>query len=507
MDNNLKPQAAFYLITWFLLIIFGRSIFLADPGTFSHIIIGEKILSHGRLIYEDPFSFTFFGRPWIAQQWLGECLMALVFRWGQLDALLVITVTLLTSLYTWLFHRLTRRGIHPLVSLIFITFVLTASLHHFLIRPHLLTTVFMAVLVALLSDFESGRIPISRLFWAIPLFILWSNLHGGALGGIATLAITGTGWLVLKAFKKETPLKNQQGLTMVILVLAGCLTPLINPYGLELPRTWLSIMRSSMITEKIQEHQPLLSFQYWWIVLPCIALYFISFLSTLYRFPRVTWLIPLIWFFLSLSRVRHTTLFAVSVAVAAGEMFPYMRWVQWLSRKGSKFFSLQTKARPWNRKPIIIFLLMISALLIIPFFFQSKGLEVPVLGKGWARLDPTHWPLEILPELKRIENTHGEGTPIFNEDLFGGFLIFFTPKLRVFIDDRFELYGDDFMKMVGEAEEKNPDRIEVWANKYGFNYGLTIRNSSFDNYLSSSPYWRLMKESKAGSLFQRKKGG
>ena len=29
--------------------------------------------------------------------------------------------------------------------------------------------------------------------------------------------------------------------------------------------------------------------------------------------------------------------------------------------------------------------------------------------------------------------------------LFGGFLIYHTPGFRVFIDDRCELYGDEFM--------------------------------------------------------------
>jgi hypothetical protein len=378
---KISPEIVFFIITWLILIIFGRSIFFRDPGTFSHLIVGEKFLSTGRLIYEDPFSFTFFGRPWIAQQWLGECFMALIFRIGQFDALLVVSVTLLTSLYTWLFHRLIGRGIHPLLSLVFISFVLTASFHHFLIRPHLITMVFLGLLIALLSDFEAGRIPISRLFWAIPLFILWANIHGGFMAGMATLTITGFGWMVLKGLKKETPLKDRQGWILVILIIACCLTPLINPYGLELPKTWFSIMKSSLIAEKIQEHQPLLSFEYWWIVLPCIALYFISFFSTLYRFPRVTWLIPLIWFFLALSRVRHTTLFAVSVAVAAGEMFPYQRWVQWFSGKGSTFFSLRTKMRPWNQISKILFLLILSAFVVIPFLFQYKGLEVPVLGK------------------------------------------------------------------------------------------------------------------------------
>jgi hypothetical protein len=73
----------------------------------------------------------------------------------------------------------------------------------------------------------------------------------------------------------------------------------------------------------------------------------------------------------------------------------------------------------------------------------------------------------------------------------------------VFIDDRFELYGNDFLKTIFEAAEKNPDQIEVWAKTYGFNYALTVSNSGFDKYLEHSAHWHLIKKTKAGSLYQK----
>jgi hypothetical protein len=501
--KNLKIEIFFFVFVWVILAVFGRSNFFLDPGTFSHLVVGERMVSSGRLIYQDPFSFTFFGHPWIAQQWLSECLMALLFRLGGFDSLLTITVTILACLYTWLLNRLINRGVHPLVSLIFVAFVLTASIFHFLARPHILTMFFLAVTLALLSDFEAGRVSLARLFWLIPLFIIWTNLHGGVLGGIATFVITGAGWLVLKALKKESPIKEGQRLTLIFLMIAACLTPLFNPYGMKLPATWFSIMGSSVIAEKIQEHQPLFSFDYWWLVLPCMVLYFFYFLGTLKSPLRPTWLIPILWFFLSLSRVRHTTLFAVSVAIAIGEMYPYTRWVQWFSRKGSTFFSLQGEEEPENRKPLYLLLLLPLFLMLTSFLFQRNGLTIPVIGKNWVKLDPNHWPLEILPELKAIGNSQGQGTPVFNDDLFGGFLIFFTPQLRVFVDDRFELYGEKFLRMVADGAANNPGQIEIWARQYGFSYALTMKGSGFDKYLSGATRWRLIKKDKAGRLYRK----
>src|SRR5438477_12300087 len=99
-----------FLAIWLLLMIGGRSRFFRDPGTFWHTVVGEQMLTTGKLIYQDTFSFTFAGQPWSPHQWLGECLMALVHRVGGLDGLLLVTVACLAGLYTWLACRLMRSG-------------------------------------------------------------------------------------------------------------------------------------------------------------------------------------------------------------------------------------------------------------------------------------------------------------------------------------------------------------------------------------------------------------
>jgi hypothetical protein len=111
--------------------------------------------------------------------------------------------------------------------------------------------------------------------------------------------------------------------------------------------------------------------------------------------------------------------------------------------------------------------------------------------------------VELLPELKKIEASGGPGTPIFNTDLFGGYLMFFTPGLRVFIDDRFELYANGFLRKYMDANDNNPSQINNWAKEYGFNYALTLNGIGFEKYLSRSSNWHLIKKTKAGSLYQK----
>src|SRR4051794_21800332 len=95
-------ETIIFLGIWLGLMIAVRSRFFLDPGSLWHLVVGERILSQGELIHTDPFSGPFAGRPWIAQWWLGECVLALLYRVGGLDTILLATVTALACLYAWL---------------------------------------------------------------------------------------------------------------------------------------------------------------------------------------------------------------------------------------------------------------------------------------------------------------------------------------------------------------------------------------------------------------------
>jgi hypothetical protein len=87
--------------------------------------------------------------------------------------------------------------------------------------------------------------------------------------------------------------------------------------------------------------------------------------------------------------------------------------------------------------------------------------------------------------------------------LFGGFLIYFTPGLRVFIDDRCELYGDKWLIEYAHAIEQEPSKIDQWAKEYGFDIALTIPDSGFDRYLGRSKEWIVVQREKAANLYQK----
>lgn len=306
------------------------------------------------------------------------------------------------------------------------------------------------------------------------------------------------GWTLWRLFRQDSPLKTSRDLVSLGLLLLGCLlTVFLNPYGPELPKTWLAILRSPVLPQIIQEHASLFKDpgQHW----PTLALglcYLACLAGTLPR-PRVTWLLPVVWLALACSRVRNGPLFALTVALALAEFLPRLHWVRRLSARGSVIFRLQPAGLP--RPPLDWKAWLVPGTAVLLTVMLSLA-SIEVTGHGLARLDPRHWPVELLPDLKRYEETHPWGTPIMNDMLFGGFLIFYTPRLQVFVDDRCDLYGDQFLL---NYVRNDPGFMVGWINRSGARIALTVPGSDLDRYFQQAPGWQLLKRTAAGCLYLR----
>jgi hypothetical protein len=194
-----SAETAIFSFFWIAFALGGRDRFFWDPGSLWHITVGDQILRSHSLPTVDSFSFTRAGSPWIADFWLSNCFLAILHRIGGFDTILVVTATILATLFTWLANRYLRSGVKPLMSVMLTALAMMASTYHLHPRPHLATIVFLAWTFAWLCDFEAGRLGLGRLFWLGLVFVVWTNMHGGVLGGMATVALAGAGWIVIGA--------------------------------------------------------------------------------------------------------------------------------------------------------------------------------------------------------------------------------------------------------------------------------------------------------------------
>jgi hypothetical protein len=237
------------------------------------------------------------------------------------------------------------------------------------------------------------------------------------------------------------------------------------------------------------------------------------------RWPRVSWLLPLPWLALACTGIRHAPLFAIAAAVALADLLPYTCWARWMARPGSDLFQFPRDeaagVRPrFHWRPM----LLPAVVVLVAIVLQLLQAPVPVVGHGWARLDPSYWPAENREEdemfaaLSGCQHTQAEGTPIFNELTYGGFLIYFTPNYRVFIDDRCELYGtkpvsdgEPLLLEYDEAMRSNPAQIDRWADAYGLRFALVRTGSPADLYLGrpGSGWQPVCPPTQAASFYRR----
>jgi hypothetical protein len=502
-----RAETGFFLGIWLFFMVGARNRLFRDPGTFWHTVVGRQILESGHFPDTDSFSFTCYGKPWIPHQWLGECFMAMGDRIGGLDTLLLASATVLAALYTWVAHRLLRSGLHWLPTVLVTMMTIAASANHFHVRPHLGTIVFLGLTFGWLCDFEVGRIGIGRLCWLIPLFWGWSNMHGGAVGGLATMVLALAGWCIFRMAGLDSPILHpRQALLFLMIIAASALTALLSPYGLRLPRAWLDIMGSPVVARLIEEHAPLDFRGPEGLLVLALGFFYLGTLASVRPWrPRVTWLLPLFWLYETVTRVRHSPLFGITAVLALAEMLPSTRLAELLAHPGRDLFQFRSvgsgKCRvgsgEWDWRPALI----PSSLVVLALVLQASGALFPVLGRGWVKLDPEHWPVALVPWLREIEWKQPGGTRIFNDFLYGGFLIYHTPGLKVFIDDRCELYGDDRLLQFWEAMRSNPEQIDRWQEAYEFPYALVASGTAFDHSLGESRQWSLVKRTETAALF------
>jgi hypothetical protein len=558
----LRPSSCLFLVIWLILLVGGRSNMLRDPGTLWHVAVGERMLASGQVIREDPFSFTRAGHPWVADQWLAECGMAIVHRLAGWDGLLLVTATLLAGVYAWIGARLLRGGLHLLPAILLLALAMLAGAPQFHLRPLVATIVLLGVTFGWLVDVENGSRRFRQLWWLVPLFILWTNLHGGVLGGLGTVGLCLGGWSLSAAwqFRNEVGTRSFVARTSepIALLLAVAAAVLVSPYGLAMPREWLETLRMPL-PKFIAEHAPLeLTDPIGWGTLALAAGYLATLIGVFPQRPRITWLVPLVWFALALSRLRNAPLFGITAVIALADMLPYSRVGRWLQRRdllrgvadrdvpllgsGGVGDADVPRASCRRRLPtpiamvqsresatgvasyserVVRFLnpLLLPAIVVVAaMLLQIGGVRVPVIGHGWARFDPERWPIELLPALRQIDRSSPDGTRIFNDLNFGGFLIYHTPRLRIFVDDRCPLYGTEFLLECERTRCKDPAQIDDWQRKYGFRYALVqsdsrlvqtdrplVQNvSPFDRYLSESAEWSLVKRSPVAALYRHR---
>ncbi|OWK39135.1 hypothetical protein [Fimbriiglobus ruber] len=522
-----RPDTLFFLTVWAAFLVIFRERGFYDPGSLWHIKVGDWILDRG-FPWTDPFTYTFAGHTWIPQQWGAEVLMALAHRAGGFDTMLLGFCTLVAGLYAWVFARMRQAGMSWALAGVFTSAGLFAGAFHYFVRPHMFTIAFMGWTMACLVDFDRGRATLWRLLGLVPLYVLWTNLHGGVLGGDMMLGLAVAGWgavFLWQQLRKGTttvpegetppaevspnPVRSWRTLVVLMAIVGACgLAPFANPFGMEMLNTWKRIVGSEVLKNVVNEHKPLnLTSAADQVIFGFGVGYLILFAGTFPQRPRVTWLIPLVWFALTFRGIRQGPLFAVTAVVVFADFWPHTVWCRLLKKYGDSLVQDPpdpTAALSWRG-------LVVPVLAVLAVFgLQASDTHVPVVGRGWAQIDSGYAPLELTDTLHAYARAAGPNARLFNDANLGGYLIYHVPEMKIFMDDRFELYGDAWTAEYVDMIWYHPEYLDNYLTRYDLDLALVVTNdrepSTLDAYLASCKGWREIGRTKCAALYRRDRG-
>ncbi len=201
-----KSASRIFQIYVFAYAIMFASRPLSDGDFWWHLKTGEYISKNSLIPRTDFFSFTNYGKPWVAHEWLSELIFYAIYSRFNFNALILI-FAVVTALAFWI--ALKRSTAHPFIGGFAALLGVWSVLPTVGVRPRAFTLLLASIYLAILGRYaRTGQG--QAIWWLVPLMALWANLHGGFLIGLVLilLAIVGIlldAWAARERFKPIWP--------------------------------------------------------------------------------------------------------------------------------------------------------------------------------------------------------------------------------------------------------------------------------------------------------------
>jgi hypothetical protein len=386
-----------------------------------------------------------------------------VFAWlhrqGGMAAVVLASMLLLCVTFGFLFRLVCKSCPNILIAFAVTICAVGGSTMHWLARPHLFTLLFTVIFLALLERAREGKT--RMLLFLPPLTILWTNIHGGFIVGLSLIGCYAAGELALwLAGHDRADFKAALAHSKPYLLtgLACGAATLVNPYTYHLHAHMFSFLRGSVHTRFISEYQGT-NFQNlaapWFEPMFLLGAVAIVWCLSRKRFAHAFMVAG--WLHLGLFAVRNVPIYLLVAAPVVGAALygllldlktaPAAQWVGRAARGFERFteeIAVMDRPARWHLVSAAAFLLVVS------LFYT------PSAPKSFrAVYDPAKYPSGALQVLRGGEFARS----VFTDDEWGDYLIYhLSPKLKVFVDGRFDLYGEKFTETY----------IELLGAKYGW---------------------------------------
>ncbi len=423
MPENKKRLETLVFVMCLLLVALIASRIPLDTDMWWHLKAGEHTILTKMPTITDTMSFTKSEQKWVNHSWLAQIPLYLSYKlagyWG-LEGYVVL-LAMLCMLFLWL--QLTGNSLLKAALVLSGFFLISMVLSP---RPQLFSLLFLAFLgwylnIHLKQNFKNA--------WALPiLFVLWSNMHAGAILGVLYLG----SYTVASIFQLlVTKTKTDNWKNVVYLAswaLAAFCAIAINPNG-------LAIYGISFVTVQVQVqqyiqewlppdiHEPLQLFFYIFLAINFILLFIDRKRVTLQEIALV-----LVFAYFAVTGRRNIAPYTVVVIPI---MYDHIRnSINKFSK--NRVTSEKMQINTGVTKAINLALIgFIGFVVFLKFYFNGHPANVnPQIEAFYPTIQ-----IEIMLKEKPPDN-------LLNEYNWGGYLAWAQSDYPVLIDARTDLYGD-----------------------------------------------------------------
>ena len=437
---------------------------LEDPDIWWHLRNAAYLLQHHHLPNQDMYSFTVAGHSWINHEWLAEIPYYLAYQTLGLAGLKVITFLILDVLFLcllYLCYQESRNFKASIAACCFSTFLATVSYGP---RTILIGYAYLVVLLIIVQRFrQRGNAPL----WLIPpLFCLWINSHGSWLLGLILFSLIGVSGLIGGSWgridsARWTPSQLRK---LAVTAAASVAALFVNPYGWRLVSYPFDLafkqrLNIAHVAEWVTVDFHTLRGKMMLLLLAGILL---NELIRNRRWNLGELFVLLFALYCGLTYIR----FLVLIAVVAGPTV-------------AKMLDFFPRYRPLEDTPkvnVAVILLILGAMI---YYWPREAKVAQTVAKSY--------PSGVLPYMK----AHPLDGNLLNFYLWGGYLGWNNPGIRVFVDSRVDIFEyagilQDYLNIMGL---KDPDSI---IQKYRIKYVLFPPDEAYTYVLEHDPRWKVL---------------
>jgi len=442
----------------------------------------------------------------------------------------------IAGVFAWTFRLLLRRGKNVFVALVLLLLAASASMIHFLARPHVLSWLFTLAWFWILDSSESDCLPADsagpsatssaagswRRLWLLPLLTLvWVNVHGGFLIGFVLLAIY---WLsavwyavTLREDKFDEFLAKlrwrTQARRLAGVGFAAGVVSLVNPYGWNLHAHIYGYLSNRFLMEHIDEFR---SPNFHGVAERCFALLILAAIVALAsrsRTLRVSEVLVILFALYSgLYASRNIPVSSLLLALIVGPLLSSMlssaiqNFAARLTSFRASYRTLGDRVRAFTERMGALqsslqgHLWAITAAVFLGVI-AVRGGSVGANRLMNAHFDAKRFPVAAVDFLD--QKPARERAPVTVPDYWGGYLIYrLYPRTLVAVDDRHDLYGEEFFESYLKMVRVEPG-WDGLLQRYQARCVLVRKGSALANILELSPPWKRVYADDVGEIFER----